>query len=209
MQQYELYNQISREIVRNYNQYLHPEDVTIMPQTEVDKHYTISHVIQGEVVGAVSKFAKELKKIDPSLIFNHPENYHITLFWTGLDNMLDKHANEIQNILDGVDFSFSVEEVLFAPMGISVKFYPKNLSLVETRSKLFNMLHIPYRVDERFVTAWVSVARFGRIPNIKVCDFVRANQGRIFGEYKVNNFKLYVSGNKELKDPVELASFTL
>lgn len=209
MERIDLYNQISREIVKNYNTYLHPSDVKILQTLGVSPHFTISHVLNNTLTKELHKITLALKVLDSSLIINQPENYHITLFWKGLDSKLDQNTEEIRNILAKYKFSFEVEELLFGPLGVSVKFYPKDENFVKARQELYELTGTPYIIDERFVTTWVSLAAYSQIPQDSVKKYVFENQTKKFDDYMPESFKLYISNNKGLVNPQEIAEFKL
>lgn len=208
MKKIELYNQISREIVKNYNTYLHPEDVKYLKTLEVDPHYTIVHVLKSSLIDKVHDIALKLKKTDTSLIINKPENYHITLFWKGLDSKLEEKTDEIEKLLAKNVFEFDIEELLFGPLGISLKFYPKTESFVNTRMDIHNLTNTPISINERFVTTWIHLATFSQIPNKKIRQFVLENSNISFGSYKVDKFTLFISTNKGLDNPTKIADFS-
>jgi 2'-5' RNA ligase len=207
MNKIDLYNQISKEIVKNYNLYLHPEDVKILKTLEVPAHYTIGHVVDISIANKLHQVALQLKELDPSLILNEPKNYHITLFWKGLDSGLEKKIPEIENIINSTRFEFRIEELLFGPLGVSVKFYPKNECFVEARKKLYELTNTPILIDERFVTTWVSIAAYAQVPTDSVKNFVRENSLVNFGDYIADNFTLYISTNKGLVSPKMIKIF--
>jgi hypothetical protein len=207
MEKIELYNQISREIVKNYNTYLHLEDVKILKTLEVPAHITLSHVLDTTLALKLHEVSLELKEIDSTLILNNPENYHITLFWKGLDSKLDEKSTEIGKILESTFFEFDVQELLFGPLGVSAKFYPKTEDFVNARIKLYELTNTPVLIDERFVTTWVSLAAYSQVPNEKVKQYVQDNAKSEFGSYSVNNFTLYKSTNKGLVNPETISEF--
>lgn len=207
MRKIEIYNQISREIVKNYNTYLHTTDVKILTTLETAPHFTISHVLDEQLSNKLHEMALKLKAIDPSLVINQPENYHITLFWKGMDSELDKKTESIKDIISKTIFEFDVEEMLFGPLGISVKFYPKTEDFVNARTALYNLTNTPILVDERFVTTWVSLATYSQTPISAVKEFVQENSKQKFGSYKVTNFTLYTSTNKGLLNPQKIVEF--
>lgn len=205
MEKIEIYNQISREVVKNYNTYLHPADVKILPSMEVPKHYTISHILDRKTSAELHQVSLELKALDNSLIINEPENYHITLFWKGLESKLEEKIESIRNIISPEHFEFDVEEILFGPLGVSVKFYPKNEDFINTRLALYQLTDTPVIIDERFVTTWVSLAAYSQIPSESVKRFVQENSTQKFGAYKADSFTLYTSTNKGLVNPQKIA----
>jgi len=207
MEKIELYNQISREIVKNYNTYLHNNDVKILNSMEVPAHYTISHIVDATVAEKLHKIAIELKKLDDTLILNSPENYHITLFWKGLDSKLEEKLPQIENILKSIRFEFTIEELLFGPLGISIKFYPTTEDFVNVRRKLYELTNTPILVDERFVTTWVHLAAYSQTPQETVKKYVQDNSKISFGSYVPKNFTLYISTNKGLVNPQTVKEF--
>lgn len=208
MEKIELYNKISREIVKNYNMYLHVEDVVPLETLDAPEHFTISHIINKDLANKLHETALQLKGIDESLTLNKPENYHITLFWKGLDSKLDNKHKEIREILDNYSFEFKVEELLFGPKGISAKFYPMSEDFVNARMKLYKLAGVPININELFVTTWVSLATYTQTPSNKVKEFIQINSSIEYGTYKVNEFTLYISNNKQLDKPKFVESFS-
>jgi len=101
-----LYNQISHEIVKNYNTYLHAEDVNILKTIEVAPHHTIVNKINTKLAQKIYEVALKLKEIDSSLSLNGYRNYHITLFWKNLDANLPSKTYEIGKIIHNHTYSF-------------------------------------------------------------------------------------------------------
>jgi hypothetical protein len=207
MEKIELYNQISREIVKNYNTYLHSQDVKILSTLDVPAHYTISHIIDIQLATKLHEISLKLKTLDNSLILNKPENYHITLFWKGMDSQLEEKTDSIKEIIEAASLEFNVEELLFGPLGVSVKFYPRNESFVDARTKLYQLTETPIIIDERFVTTWVSLAAYSQVPQDSVKKFVQENSKINFGVYKNDTLTLYISTNKGLVNPQKVTEF--
>lgn len=203
----QIYNQIARVIVKNYNTYLHPEDVKVLTTLDVAPHFTISHILGKQLAVKLHETAIKLSSVDSSLILNDPQNYHITLFWKGMDAKLNEKSDSIKQIVEKYVFDFEVEELLFGPLGISVKFYPKSESLIEARKELYNLTGTPLDIDERFVTTWVSLATYSQVPSEEVKKFVQENAGLSLGTYKVDKFVLYISTNKNLVNPQVVTEF--
>jgi 2'-5' RNA ligase len=208
MEKIDLYNQISREIVKNYNTYLHVEDVKIQTSPDVPAHYTIVHLLDKQIADKLHQVALKLKELDPSLILNLPENYHITFFWKGLESKLEDKVSEIESIISSTRFDFNINELLFGPLGISVKFYPSTEGFVNARFKIYELADTPVSVDEKFVTTWVHLAAFSQIPQESVKKFVQENSKISFGSYTAKNFTLYISTNKGLVKPTKIREFS-
>lgn len=207
MERVDLYNQISREIVKNYNSYLHVEDVKILNTLETSAHYTISHVIDKPAADKLHQVALKLKELDASLILYTPANYHVTLFWRGLESRLEEKVPEIEQIIKNTNFEFDIQELLFGPLGISVKFYPKNEEFVRARTAIHKLTNTPILIDERFVTTWVSLAAYSQIPHEIVKKYIQENSNMEFGPYKPESFTLYISTNKGLVNPKVVKEF--
>lgn len=207
MEKIKLYNQISHEIVKNYNTYLHPEDVKLLKTIDVPAHYTIVNRIDISLAEKLNKIAIKLKEIDDSILLNDYHNYHISLFWKDLDSRLPEKNEKIKDIISSYSYKFNVEELLFGPLGISIKFYPTDESFVETKIKLCELTNTPIFIDERFVTTWVHLGAFTQIPKTEVKKFVQDNCNIKFGSYNVLEFTLYKSTNKWLLNPEKIKEF--
>lgn len=80
MEKINLYNQISHEVVKNYNTYLHPEDVKILKTIEVSPHYTIVNKIDLDLAEKINKIALQLQAVSDELIsrgYSHVINYEM------------------------------------------------------------------------------------------------------------------------------------
>lgn len=187
--------------------YLRPEDVKVFSSLEVPAHYTIVHVLDKNIAEKIHEIALSLKKLDDSLIINEPENYHITFFWKGLDSNLEEKLEDIEKIINSTNFEFDIEELLFGPLGVSLKFYPKSEDFVNARMEICKLTNTPVLIDERFVTTWVAVAAYSQTPNENIKKYVQENFKINFGTYKPKDFTLYISTNKGLVNPKFIKRF--
>lgn len=203
----QIYNQITKRVIESYNTFVRPDDVTVLASMETKKHYTLTHILKGNLITKLVEIQEKLKAIDDSLILTPPGNLHVTLFWTGLECNLEQHLEEIEQSLENKNMEFYVEDLLFAPGGISFTFYPKTEDLINAKRALYDLCGLQVQVDEKFVTMWSTIARFSQRPKNEVKQYVKENQNMKIGTYTVDSFTLYTSTNKILDNPTEIAKY--
>lgn len=203
---YQELNLMAKKVVEDLNNNLNPKDVIINQPLKVAEHLTLSTLIPKELREKIYPFAREMKKIEPSLILNEPELYHFTTFWCPFNVDIESIKRTVEVQVKKEPLSFSVNGFLFGVIGISLKLYSKNNTLVDLRQKLSKIAGIESKIDERGVTSWINVARYKDFPKIELKKYIQEHAKEDFGIYKPDSIGFYRSNNKNFIGAVEFFS---
>jgi len=169
-------------------------------------HYTFS-AYTPELRHLLEPITNKLISIDPSLVLNEPDLYHLTIFWCPINNDVDSLVKIFRAGIAEEPLSFNFHGLIVAPFGIGFKAYPLNNGFVRLREKLYaaSGVEIPRNPDgtyhERFVSTWITLARYSEPPTETLFEYARSNLDLDLGVYTPGEIGVYVSDNKFLRNP--------
>ncbi|MFA5927614.1 MAG: hypothetical protein WCT32_03490 [Patescibacteria group bacterium] len=206
-------NEKASAFVKDLTLNLKPEDAVLVSQLTnhsqhaTGEHYTFSSILPLAPQDQIKPISRKLAEIDSTLILNEPELYHISTFWCPINHDTHELIQLIKTEVAKEPITFHLHGLIAAPFGISLKAYPLNDTFVRLREKLCatTEIEIPRNEDgsyhERFVSSWITLARYTQPPQEPLLEYIRSNLELDFGEFTPREIGAYISNNKFLRDP--------
>ncbi len=194
-----------KEFIRDITFNLDPNKCILFSNTKTDRHFTIVVLMPPEIRRKMSQFAQKLQEIEPSLILNDPEFYHLTLYWVPGDRNPDKVRKFLTDYFAHYHFDFNLSNLFNSPKGIGVSALPTDESFIELRNSLSREFNFPYTMPDFLPMSWITIARFTEKPSQKLIDFLKNNFDTDFGYLKVKEINILESENKNLAGAKKIA----
>jgi hypothetical protein len=203
----------AQHFITNLSRNFKPEDAVLVnelkesPQHASGEHYTFSAYIPQDFREKLEPISKKLTELDPSLILNEPDLFHLTVFWCSLENPIEKIIGAAEEVLKKEKLSFDLRGLISAPFGISIKAYPRNEIFMRLREKLSGLTgtDLPQNPDgslhEKAVSTWITLGRYTEPPQAPLLEYINSRVEEDFGIYTPESITLYKCDNKYLRNP--------
>lgn len=217
---YKSHNKKALAFVKELSLSMKPDEAVLVdalkenPQHASGEHYTFSCYLPSELRQKLKPITEKLRSIDPTLVLNDPELYHLTVFWCSIDKKFDTLIQIFKEELSKQPLVFSLYGLVILPFGISLKAYPLNDCFLRLREKLYTSagLQLPLNPDgtlhERATSTWITLARYTKKPSSKLREYIISQLDLDFGEFTPESFGVYISNNKYLYEPKTLEVVT-
>lgn len=206
-------NRKAKMFVKDASRAFKPGDAVVVDTLEegsqhaTGKHYTFSCLVPDTLRRKIEPVTRHLGAIDPSLMLNEPELYHLTVFWCDLDQDVDRLVSIFKKHLSEEALAFDLSGLAVLPFGISLKAYPLNTRFFALRHDLWEATHqaIPLNPDgsihEQATSTWITLGRYTQPPTDQLIDYVRGNLDLEYGHFVPEQLGAYLSDNKYLRNP--------
>lgn len=188
-----------REIVFSFK----PEDYKPV-ELEVPEHYTVIQFLPEDLKTKAAAIANQLKQVDGSLLLNPKDIYHATLFSCPVKTDKEKIKREFQAALTEGPVDFALDNLLIAPIGISVAAYAKTERFINLRKKMCSITGQEFFNDFRGLMSWVTLARFSEAPSEELIKFIQENFEQNLGTMSLEEIKIFKNSSKTLTGAVEI-----
>lgn len=209
----EIENKKAQQFVKDGTMAFKPEDAVLVDalkesaQHASGEHYTFSCLVPSDLRGKLEPITEQLRTIDPTLVLNEPELYHLTVFWCNLDQDIDSLISLFKKHLAEKPLAFHLSGLVGLPFGISLKAYPLNETFFNLRQELWAAtgqvppLNSDGSLHERAVSTWITLGRYANPPSQALLNYLQENLDLDMGQFTPDSFGVYLSDNKYLRNP--------
>lgn len=173
--------------------------------SRVPEHFTVVARLPERIVGELEKLSEQLKRLDASIELTPPEQYHLTI--SSFEVTCDPESAKavIKQIMQTAELSFELTGLALDPKGVVCKAYPASDCLLQIRRDVHALtghtepdLTVITSEVERFLTSWVTLARFAQPISRQLIDYVASHQDDQFGTVTCDTLLCYKSSHRML-----------